>query len=148
MWPASKLTVFLSPAHRHFSTYMCLQIFEKIYFSDISFLLLSYSRPSPYWGHISLSVAKTTVIALITSRFHYCNSLLYNIASKDILKLQCVQNCLARVVHGLLGFPILSHFWNLFTGSLFNLASFSNSALLPIKLFLLENLHIYFPCFL
>ena len=28
----------------------------------------------------------------------YCNSFLYNIASKDILKFQCVQNCLARVV--------------------------------------------------
>ena len=51
-------------------------------------------------------------------------------------------------IHSLLGFPILSHFWNLFTGSLFNLASFSNSALLPIKLFLLENLHIFCSCFL
>jgi len=28
----------------------------------------------------------------------YCNSLPYNIAPKNILKLQCVQNCLARVV--------------------------------------------------
>ena len=33
------------------------------------------------------------------------------------------------------------------TGSLFNLTLFSNSALLPIKLFLLENLHIYFHAF-
>ena len=46
----------------------------------------------------SLSVAKTIATALITSRLDYCISLLYNIASKDILKLQCVQNCLARVV--------------------------------------------------
>ena len=30
--------------------------------------------------------------------FDYCNSLLYDIASQDILKLQCVENCLARVV--------------------------------------------------
>jgi len=48
--------------------------------------------------YISLSVAKTIATALITSRLDYGNSLLYNITSKDILKLQCVQNCLARVV--------------------------------------------------
>ncbi|KAK2168810.1 hypothetical protein LSH36_14g11043, partial [Paralvinella palmiformis] len=43
-------------------------------------------------------LAKTIATALTTSRLDYCNSLLYNIASKDILNLQCVQNCLARVV--------------------------------------------------
>ena len=48
--------------------------------------------------YISLSVAKTIPIALVTSRLDNWNSLLYNIASKDILKLECVQNCLARVV--------------------------------------------------
>jgi len=48
--------------------------------------------------YISLSVTKTIATALVTSRLDYCNSLLYNIASQDILKLQCVQNCLARVV--------------------------------------------------
>jgi len=49
--------------------------------------------------YISLSVAKTIATAFITSRLDYCNSLLYNIASnsKDILKLQRVQNYLARV---------------------------------------------------
>ena len=47
-----------------------------------------------------------------------------------------------------LSFPILSDFWNLFINSLFNLTSFKNSAPLPINLFLLRNLHIYFPCFL
>ena len=49
-------------------------------------------------AYISLSVAKTIATALITNWFDYFNSLLYIIASKDILKLQCVQNCLARVV--------------------------------------------------
>ena len=48
--------------------------------------------------YISLSVGKTIATALITSRLDYCSSLLYNIPSKDILKLHCVQNCLARVV--------------------------------------------------
>jgi len=93
-------------------------------------------RPSPYWRYISLSIANTIAMTLITSRLDYCISLLYIIASKDILKLQSVQNCLATIV------TLLS------TGSLFNLASFSNSALLPIKALHLENLHIYFPCFL
>jgi len=40
----------------------------------------------------------SSLTALITSRLDYCNYLLYNIAPKDILKLQCVQNCLPRVV--------------------------------------------------
>ena len=37
-------------------------------------------------------------MALISSRLDYCNSLLNNIAKRDLAKLQRVQNCLARVV--------------------------------------------------
>ena len=48
--------------------------------------------------YMSLSVAKTIATALVSSRLDYCNSLLHNIAIKDIIKLQRVQNCLARVV--------------------------------------------------
>jgi len=48
--------------------------------------------------YIALSVVKTIGTTLITSRLDYCNSLLYNIAPKDILKPQCIQNYLARVV--------------------------------------------------
>ena len=48
--------------------------------------------------YISLSVAKTIATALVSSRLDYCNSLLHNIAIKDITKLQRVQNCLARVI--------------------------------------------------
>jgi len=47
--------------------------------------------------YISLSVAKTTT-ELISSRLDCCDSLLCNIASKDIAKPQCVKNCLDSVV--------------------------------------------------
>ena len=43
------------------------------------------------------TIAKTIATALFSSRFNYCNSIYY-IALKDVLKLQRVQNCLARVV--------------------------------------------------
>jgi len=43
---------------------------------------------------IPLSVAKTVDTTVVTNRLDYCNSLLYNIAPKDILKVQCVQTCL------------------------------------------------------
>ena len=36
--------------------------------------------------------------ALVSSRLDYCNSLLQGVAVRDMLKLQRVQNCLARVV--------------------------------------------------
>ena len=41
-------------------------------------------------------VTKTIAIGLITNKLDYCNALIFNIAPKDILKLQCVQNRLAR----------------------------------------------------
>ena len=46
--------------------------------------------------HIYLYIIIAT--ALVSSRLDYCNSLYHNIAPKDILKLQHVQNCLVRVV--------------------------------------------------
>ena len=37
-------------------------------------------------------------MALVTSKFDYCNTLLHQIPARDLQKLQRVQNCLARVV--------------------------------------------------
>ena len=37
-------------------------------------------------------------MALVGSELDYCNSLFHNMPEKDIARLQCVQNCLARVV--------------------------------------------------
>ena len=48
--------------------------------------------------YLPLSVAKTIVTALISNRLDYCTSLYHNIALKDIMKLQRVQNCLSVVV--------------------------------------------------
>jgi len=70
-------------------------------------------------------------------------SLLYDIASKDILKLQCLQNCLVkRSPRFSNSIPLLKflHWLPVQSGIIFEL--------LPIKLFLLEKLHIYFPCFI
>jgi hypothetical protein len=48
--------------------------------------------------HLSLDNAKCLASALVSSRLDYCNSLLFDIADKDMKRLQRVQNCLARVV--------------------------------------------------
>ena len=49
---------------------------------------------------LSLDLAKQIAVALVCSKLDYCNSLFHNILlpEKDIARLQCVQNCLARVV--------------------------------------------------
>ena len=48
--------------------------------------------------HLNLDQAKCLASALVSNRLDYCNSLLHGIAVRDMLKLQTVQNCLARVV--------------------------------------------------
>jgi len=76
---------------------------------------------------ISLSIAKIIATTHYNSRLDYCKSLLYSIASKDILKFHCVQ----KFLHLL---PVQS----LIILKLCTIAY-------QIKLFLLENLLIYFP---
>ena len=49
-------------------------------------------------ANFSISVVKTTATVVFASRIDYCKDLLFNIASNDILKLQCVRNYLDRVV--------------------------------------------------
>ena len=48
--------------------------------------------------HLNLDQAKCLASALVSSRLDYCNSLLHGVAVMDMLKLQRVQNCLARVL--------------------------------------------------
>ena len=48
--------------------------------------------------YLPLSITKTIGTALVTCRLDNCSSLFHNISIKDITKLQCVKNCLARVL--------------------------------------------------
>ena len=45
-------------------------------------------------------MTKTLASSLDVSQLDYCNSILYDIANREINKPQSVQNCLARVVEG------------------------------------------------
>ena len=67
-------------------------------FGKTSFLLIFQIFTLTLKSHISISTAKTISTALISSRLDYCNSLLNNIAKRDLDKPQIVQNCLTRVV--------------------------------------------------
>ena len=94
----------------------------------MSLLLLSYSWPSPH-SALYFSFSRQNH-CYSTIRLDYCNSVLYNIVSNDILKLQCVQNCLVRIVTRS---PRFSYSVPLLKLLLFDVASFSSSVLLPIK---------------
>jgi len=48
--------------------------------------------------HLTSKTAKVIANSLVGSKLDYCNSLLYGIDEKEIKRLQCVQNALARVV--------------------------------------------------
>ena len=48
--------------------------------------------------HLNLDQAKCLASALVSSRLDCCNSLLHGVTVRDMLKLQRVQTCLARVV--------------------------------------------------
>ena len=47
---------------------------------------------------LSPDLAKQIAVALVISKLDYCNSLFHNMPEKDISRLQCSQNCLARMV--------------------------------------------------
>ena len=96
--------------------------------------------------YISLSFAKTIATALVSSILDYCNSLLHNIAIKDITKLQRVQNCLAMVVTRSPRFsrsvPLLKslHWLPVRYRIIFKICT------IPVKPFQPNNLHIYMQC--
>ena len=66
-------------------------------------------------GICLFAVAKTNATALVSSGLNFCNSLYHNIALKDILKHQCVQN-VCSLTH--------CHFLNRCTASLSDIALF------------------------
>ena len=49
---------------------------------------------------LSYDVSVMVANALVSSRLDYCNSLFPNLSSKNITRLQNIQNCLARFVSG------------------------------------------------
>ena len=90
---------------------------------------------------------KTIATALVSSRLDYCKSLYHNIVLKDIMKLQCVQNCLARVVTRSPRFSLTQyHFLNHCIGSMSDITLYLRSVQLPIKHFHPSNQHIYIHC--
>ena len=48
--------------------------------------------------HLTENIAVTVGNALVSSRLDYCNSLFRSLSCRDLKKLQCVQNSLARIV--------------------------------------------------
>ena len=49
---------------------------------------------------LSKSIANTVACSIVTTRLDYCNSLLYGTSKSNLVKLQRIQNTLARVVAG------------------------------------------------
>ena len=50
--------------------------------------------------HLDISTATGLANALVSSRLDYCNSLFFAASNELLVKMQRVQNCLARVVTG------------------------------------------------
>ena len=59
---------------------------------------LPYQGSEAYMPYLSFDSAKLLAYALVSSHLDYCNSLLFGIADKETIQLQCIQNSLARVV--------------------------------------------------
>jgi len=77
---------------------IAILISENIFLWHIVAAFIIFVSVAVFGAVFLFQSPKTIATALITSRLDYCNPLLYNIAYKDIVKLQCVQNCLARFV--------------------------------------------------
>jgi len=54
---------------------------------------LKHIRP-----YLAQHTANTLACSIVFSRLDYCNSLFYGISSRNLSKLQCIQNSLSRVV--------------------------------------------------
>ena len=79
------------------SPLIIIEILDNIFHKLVVAAFITFTTFVVFAG-MSFVVDKTIATVLVSSRLDYCNFLYHNIALKDILKLQCVQNCLARVV--------------------------------------------------
>ena len=74
------------------------QRIEKNLFYTEPVVLVYISKILAVFAGISYFQLLRLATALVSSRVDYCNFVLCNTVNKDIAKLWCAQNCLARVV--------------------------------------------------
>ena len=80
------------------SPLIIINILDIIFRKLVVAAFITFATFVVFAGRAYLSFIVTKTIALVSSRLDYCNSLYYNIALKEVLKLQRVLNCSVRVV--------------------------------------------------
>ena len=89
---------------------------------------------------LTADAAKLVAQGIVCARLDYCNGLLQGTSSKNLDRLQKVQNSLARAVCQHLGPPASPSCGSRYTGCRFVSASTSRQLLLPTKAYTLDPL--------